>query len=121
MSKPTHTPGPWKQQNLSVLQEHSEGIGLIAHCYANEGHDFDDAEAIANARLIAAAPELIEALRAFVEASTENAPTALAMCVDRAASDARTLLARIDGDAVAKAEKETERQLRAIQRYEEGE
>lgn len=46
-----HTPGPWGDQNKTVLIRGATWLG-----HAN----WDDAEAKANARLIAAAPDLLD-------------------------------------------------------------
>ena len=56
---PKHTPGPWKQGNDRI--ECSEGYG-VADLFTQR----NDAETKANARLIAAAPEMLEALEALV-------------------------------------------------------
>ncbi len=59
---PAHTPGPWELNDLSV-ESASEGK-WIACADSRMGNDlFEDQ---ANARLIAAAPELLEALEALV-------------------------------------------------------
>ena len=56
-----HTPGPWE-----VLPESDSHEGpLIAECDLQS----DEAQNRANARLIAAAPDLLEALRASVAAT----------------------------------------------------
>lgn len=80
MSK--HTPGPWW---LKVAHNGDCGIlaydtGVFAEAYADIRHSGEDNrdEALANARLIAAAPDLLEALKAInvdicmVSASSEN-------------------------------------------------
>ncbi len=78
MSK--HTPGPWKVirdgNDLSVRSANSRDTGKITHLDIAEnigglrpGPDFTDrSEAKANARLIAAAPDLLEALQRLVKA-----------------------------------------------------
>ena len=53
---PKHTPGPWKQGNDRI--ECSEGYG-VADLFTQR----NDAETKANARLIAAAPEMAEILK----------------------------------------------------------
>jgi hypothetical protein len=68
MSK--HTPGPWHVQDNTIntsdqtgqLRVDSEIDGAIADC--GRGKYVDD-ESRANARLIAAAPEMVELLRAI--------------------------------------------------------
>ena len=68
-----HTPGPWSTD----LPEHEEpyqdiriqaGTRGICRVWMDDApvHDYN-AEQLANARLIAAAPELLEALKAFDE------------------------------------------------------
>jgi len=61
-----HTPGPWDTDRNNV---HTGQIATIHHCLNNdwvevwsENWPIDEAEQEANARLIAAAPELLEAL-----------------------------------------------------------
>lgn len=67
----SYTPGPWRQNGL-FIEGGSRPDQRI--CYAYGAYtDCADAEAKANARLIAAAPELLEALReilAHVESDT---------------------------------------------------
>lgn len=57
----TYTPGPWRQQILIVQDERG---GQIAHCTRWEGATPYPEVAEANARLIAAAPDLLAAARA---------------------------------------------------------
>ena len=66
----THTPGPWHQGGLDRHDKHwmretrdAKGRG-IAWCGT-----FPEDEAHANARLIAAAPEMLEALEEIVSAA----------------------------------------------------
>lgn len=63
-----HTPGPWFAVGYQVEIE-SETVADIcttnAHLFG-QGGLHDDARAMANARLIAAAPEMLEALEALV-------------------------------------------------------
>ena len=58
-----HTPGPWIHYDDSDAPSHRHVIAAIgktiAHVYCTKGHEEKDA---INARLIAAAPELLEAL-----------------------------------------------------------
>jgi hypothetical protein len=68
-----HTPGPWiihKSKCTFVIQSSTEPrAGLIGHVYAKGDLSADQSsyskpeEAEANAKLIAAAPDLLEALR----------------------------------------------------------
>lgn len=71
MSGAKHTPGPWEVLDGTrvgvTLPSLTEGCGYDSHCIAlTYGHD-QRIDARANARLIAAAPELLEALRNYVD------------------------------------------------------
>ena len=63
MSK--HTPGPWKADDkgkavfIPLRAHHCEQLGMQVGFVSWE----DDKESLANARLIAAAPDLLEALK----------------------------------------------------------
>jgi hypothetical protein len=59
MTQAKHTPGPWFQHEGEVI---AAEYGLISRAYY--GHP--DSQNAANARLIAAAPELLEALKGMV-------------------------------------------------------
>lgn len=66
MSK--HTPGPWGQDKWGSLQtEGGQDVLLRGITTISAGSDERIAEAEANTRLIAAAPELLEALEKAVE------------------------------------------------------
>lgn len=60
-----HTPGPWSEG--VVVFDTSDGYGLIVYAPRDvvvaHGYGTERAEAAANARLIAAAPEMYAALR----------------------------------------------------------
>jgi hypothetical protein len=58
-----HTPGPWKNEDPHIIP--APGIGY-AICEMNELPEFHEEEAATNARLIAAAPELVAALQHFI-------------------------------------------------------
>ena len=55
----SHTPGPWKvnYRRVTPVDGPQDGSNDICHVYGDEDRE------IANARLIAAAPQLLEALR----------------------------------------------------------
>lgn len=67
-----HTPGPWviDANPFEVWISKGPGHGLVCHCApycppspnSEQGQEF-----VANARLIAAAPELLEALKGILE------------------------------------------------------
>lgn len=78
MSAAKHTPGPWELDDLgNVCSQAVHNIALVFASSTREswsGSDFDtQAHCEANARLIAAAPDLLEALKAHQEA--EAMPT----------------------------------------------
>ncbi|WP_152907249.1 hypothetical protein [Pseudomonas aeruginosa] len=68
MSKQSYTPGPWEQRNNRVF---SGGKCICSNVNAasptTQNIAEDVAMSIANAKLIAAAPDLLEALVALVE------------------------------------------------------
>lgn len=108
--QPTHTPGPWDMDEPTKdfftigprrLVRGTDDVAQIRH-----GRNRRRAETLANARLIAAAPEMREALQFVVEAinrlrdmrSVElNNQGQLAEELDDMDGQARDLLARIDG------------------------
>lgn len=72
--KATHTPGNWSTSKGSLTGAVWSGNELIASVYPNAPEDWDGRsefhrvdEMRANARLIAAAPDLLEALKALFE------------------------------------------------------
>lgn len=75
MSKSQHTPGPWRATDLDQhpgIENHDESVSIVIFGYRKglDSNHYDDSgvrgktrkEAIANAHLIAAAPDLLEAL-----------------------------------------------------------
>lgn len=73
MSTPLHTPGPWRVGEGSyVVADHPvpeiRGSEEVEH-YG--GHLICESVSPSNARLIAAAPDLLEALKAILEADEE--------------------------------------------------
>lgn len=61
-TKATHTPGPWTSAGVHVAADHGPDAEMVPVCEAS--YRFVTlAEARANARLIAAAPELLQALK----------------------------------------------------------
>ena len=74
MSTPTHTAGPWVVYeqpgsypgSIPTIHVHVAGRPKLAPSVAHLSGTMDYREGLANARLIAAAPELLEALRALL-------------------------------------------------------
>jgi hypothetical protein len=73
MKKATHTPGPWKHYGGAVWSEHKSVSGKETRgtrtnhvCAVSPRLKMPDAEREANARLIAAAPDLIRLLSAML-------------------------------------------------------
>ncbi|MEI6313228.1 MAG: hypothetical protein WCJ49_06820 [Deltaproteobacteria bacterium] len=67
-----HTPGPWEQQNHYVVSDRYERLQVIARCGGQEKDPLNwachetDTENIANALLLASAPELLEACKLLI-------------------------------------------------------
>lgn len=66
-----HTPGPWEYDGLSYVSRNSREGEMIAHVRGwgwlqKKGEDAGIEEQNANGRLLAAAPDLLEACKEFV-------------------------------------------------------
>ena len=69
----THTPGPWKINPRASMVVESESGRTIASCGAYTSNtENTEPENQANARLIAAAPELLEALEAVSDEAIDE-------------------------------------------------
>lgn len=68
MNKQTHTPGPWNRGYGNYVYRGSTQESLIATCMPRNGTLEELETAFANARLIAAAPDMLTALQRFSEA-----------------------------------------------------
>lgn len=66
MSEAKHTPGPWEAVGMAVHQVSPGGREIIFGAHNTRGGDEDERRG--NARLIAAAPELLDALRETLRA-----------------------------------------------------
>jgi len=81
MSKTNHTPAPWNVQDNTAepygqLVVDSAAHGAVAICYTMEkGETVAPAECVQNARLISAAPDLLEALRVIAESEEYHGDT----------------------------------------------
>ena len=62
MSKPKHTPAPWRVADQIIMSEGNEWIADMSLYGGDEDRTYEDFEQRmkANARLIAAAPELLD-------------------------------------------------------------
>lgn len=91
-TKVTHTPGPWDYLNRNIIGwETGEYICEMAGSASNPYHQAD-------ARLIAAAPELLEMvtrLSDFMATGRAHTPAAI-----QAVADADALRMRIDGEVL---------------------
>ena len=70
MNKPQHTPGPWyvdegANGDVLVVGEHPELSEDVCQVYG--GNDGDKAQALADARAIAALPDLLAALEQVID------------------------------------------------------
>ena len=84
----THTPGPWHPVTLGASPDHSWAIDSELHEVARLSEWPDNqAEAEANARLIAAAPDLLAALQSLTHP----------MASDEDLSHALTVIAKVKG------------------------
>jgi hypothetical protein len=103
-----HTPGPWKVVNNSwsdttiVAPGFDHGICLLDINHATEeSQEADEAQMAANAALIAAAPDLLEALRALechVSANlSSDYPAGIDVEFDEPFKKARAAIARATG------------------------
>lgn len=107
-----HTPGPWvyfaklsgseNHKGFNLAAEYGKWLGDLTPMNNEDGDPSE--EAIANARLIAAAPELVEALERFCQiASGEpfdltDSPKSLVTRINENRNDARALLRKIKGE-----------------------
>jgi hypothetical protein len=100
MNTHTHTPGPWQIQfwndsarpsrrDTPVITTGKDAIGELFNLWDEDGED-REAERLANARLIASAPEMLEALQSLTHpmASDEDLQNALAVIAKVKGGDA---------------------------------
>lgn len=101
--KTTHTPGPWKLEPAApngwhITCEILTRKSLVGYTYSHTGQkEMDDA----NARLIASAPELLEALRlalTCLDAMADGRALDVVDIVGDAATQAAAALARAEGE-----------------------
>lgn len=85
MSTPKHTPGPWTVEDRTERLAIFPTVGDAEIASITWEDDEDEDVALADAHLIAAAPDLLEALKAFVAAPLDGAERADAFYAARAA------------------------------------
>ena len=105
MSAPKHTPGPWHfstdpQPNGCPIIGSNRGVmlAMLAH---SVNHDDQRGEAVANALLIAAAPDLLEALKCCIPFMKypRDASDLFVVIHDAAIAKARAVIAKAEGAA----------------------
>ena len=103
MNTHTHTPGPWFILGLSVSTIADKNGAVVAELPAlkAQAEIMDQAARIANARLIAAAPDLLAALSGLVDVQPESETLEhdLNGCDGCALCSARQAIAKAKGEA----------------------
>ena len=89
-----HTPGPWVVRESSCGSVGTDSI-LTALAFGDDPDCKADDRMVANARLIAAAPELLEALKAICDEQDANEGYATPATYDAA----RAAIAKATGEA----------------------
>jgi hypothetical protein len=90
----SHTPGPWKVELYGSVPHVLSGHIIIARC------DYSGVKQNEDAQLIAAAPELLDALKKATEVLKHASPFFdLKLCPDfhRTLHNAKTLIAKVEG------------------------
>jgi hypothetical protein len=91
----SHTPGPWSAVGAFIENRNTGTAVCKTMCrFNNEGHFPVEVEADANARLIAAAPELAEALTNLLACSGKHYAHPAFI---KARDDARAILVKLEG------------------------
>ena len=91
--KDKHTPGPWHHDEYGHICAGPQIIGK-AYQFELDDSDYDKLPCIPNARLMAAAPELLKALKAVIHAYGVHEWPVLVEARERA----RILIEKIEGD-----------------------
>lgn len=94
-----HTPGPWSVRFDFVVQAASFDDGRLVPVAQPYGVNADRTDLFANARLIAAAPDLVEALQRALMALTGYLPGHRNEVTDAAIEHAHAALAKATGSA----------------------
>ena len=97
-----HTPGPWRVHLDAVLVQRCDEDGTfssaIVDCETGSSPSMPQGEREANARLIAAAPELLEAARGIVDGIDDTRPNFIPLMGNRVAH-LREAIAKAEGGA----------------------
>ena len=97
MSNANHTPGPWTQADRVIVTTHeTHGYATwLANCAVG---GLSEAEQLANAQLMRAAPELLEALQAMLEQFNYSTVAGLFHDESMAIMKAREAIAKATGE-----------------------
>lgn len=88
-----HTPGPWRLEGNRIEADDRHSVLPVATVYRSPG---DEAEDAANGALLAAAPELLAALREVLEIALQCIPAEKLIPQERQAfADAQELVDRL--------------------------
>ena len=93
-----HTPGPWVVEHWSPIGKHSPKMPHIysgGFLVAEVENEFADDEGVANAQLIAAAPDLLEALEHLVYECEEGCNLTIFNVIDK---EAKPAIAKAKGE-----------------------
>lgn len=95
-----HTPGPWVVEAIGVEPAVKAGQWYIATTNDGVDGDLTGRKSLANANLIAAAPELLAALKDLLAASTSEDVTCACSgdTCKKAVADARAAIAKAEGN-----------------------
>lgn len=92
MGSAKHTPGPWKVSGHMVRTECETSWPVASCCYGTA------AQSDANARLIAAAPELLAACDAMLNAIADNTDIGFDVDLNEAMRAARAAIVKAKGE-----------------------
>lgn len=103
-ARPAHTPGPWAVDSGEALNVRAPHGGIVAQLHHLKGRHgmggrLPGGEAVANARLIAAAPELLEALKEVTHCLAWHAKYHGTGMDGKAVAEARSVIAKATGSA----------------------
>ena len=100
MTEAEHTPGPWKAREFGIHAPSKWTIAFIeTDSHITLDGDFDEPLALANARFIAAAPDMEKALEMYIQAEDSEIPSVEQFAW--AGDAARAALAKAKGETDA--------------------